>query len=119
MPNVFGFREGEARRILRAANSHSLSPSNRNPEASEFPLGDRECWIAKSPSGGVPARSGDTPGLASCILYEIDDNGELAATSGSIDVYNIASSSVAGDTYLVIETEQMSGKTICIVEDCG
>lgn len=82
-------------------------------------------YIAKSPAGGIPARSSDTPGSAACDIYFINDDGDLEARKDSNDnqisqtVYNLSASAVAADTYIQCKQEIFSGKLLCDFEDCG
>ena len=82
-------------------------------------------YIAKSPAGGIPAISSDTPGTASVTLYKINSDGDLVTADDqygdSVDVtaYNLASSAVAGDTYIQLKQEVASGKLLVDFEDCG
>ena len=82
-----------------------------------------DMYIAQSPSdpgGGIPARSGTTPGSAECELYFINTSGELAKHSHlKEDVYNLSESAVAAGVYIQVKRDSLSGKLLCDYEDCG
>lgn len=78
----------------------------------------RRVAIAKAPSGGIPARSGTTPGSASCTFWEIGTGPTLAATSVSETVYNISGTAVAANALITVNREYLSGLWIVIMESC-
>lgn len=78
----------------------------------------RRVAIAKAPSGGIPARSGTTPGSATCTFWEIGTGPTLAATSVSETVYNISGTAVAANALITVNREYISGLWIVIMESC-
>jgi hypothetical protein len=62
-------------------------------------------YVAYTPSGGIGAMSGTTPGSASCTIYQLDPagSGDIVATL-ALDrtVYNISTALVSGDTYILV-----------------
>ena len=68
--------------------------------------------IALTPPGGIAAldvqTSGtgdfddDKPGSATCDIYYIDGDGEMADTGSSVTVYNVAEFAVDGDMWIII-----------------
>lgn len=66
-----------------------------------------DVYHAKSPSGGIPAVSGSTPGSATCDLYWLGSGGTLtkmqdeAGNDMTATIYN-DSSEVAGDVWLKV-----------------
>ena len=78
--------------------------------------------IAKSASATITARSTDTPGSGLVDFYHITGSTDLTLTaiSGSSDqtVYNIASSEVAANTFLLVQQDE-DGYYWVVVEDCG
>lgn len=82
-----------------------------------------EGFIYYTPSGGISARSGTTPGTADCTPYYIDSSGDLAeltdddGNSQTHEVLNIFASAIAGNTY--ITAKRVYNKLIADAEDCG
>lgn len=80
--------------------------------------------IAKTGGSGIAARTGTTPGSASCTLYKINSSGVLETAkdrSGSdvtVTVYNLSAYAVEADTYIQAKQEMVSGKFLCDFEDC-
>lgn len=85
----------------------------------------QKIYIAKSGAGGITACSSNTPGTANVVVYRINSDGNLeAATDSNGDTYsqtvfNLASSAVAGNTYIHLKQEIVSGKLLVDFEDCG
>lgn len=77
----------------------------------------RRVAIALSPVGGIPARSGATPGTATCTLYQIS-SGSLSATTNTETVYNLSAAAVSGSAYIAINREYVSGQWVVIMESC-
>ncbi len=82
-------------------------------------------YVAKTGAGGIAALSGNTPGSGTVTLHRKDGNGDLAAlTDGTgADItktaYNLASTSVAGSTWVQLKQEITSGMLLVDFEDCG
>lgn len=81
-------------------------------------------WIFKTPGGGIAARSGTTPGSASCTPYYIDTDGptltELtddAGASQTVTVYHIGADTIAGDVYIM--AKEVYGVLVADMEDCA
>lgn len=81
-------------------------------------------FILKTPSGGISAMTGTTPGKADCTVHAINADGELielpnAATGDAqtYEVFNIFSGDVAGDAY--ITAKLCFNRLIVDAEDCG
>jgi hypothetical protein len=69
----------------------------------------------KSPSGGIPAMSGSTPGSATCTLYTYDGTDFTLGTE-TITVKNVYSSSTAGNNLTWVAW--WSGAWFVITEGC-
>lgn len=67
----------------------------------------QEVYIAKIPGGGLPARSGTTPGSANCTIYRIVDGPSIkvAGTSLTKKVYNLSTTAIAADSYIAIKRD--------------
>lgn len=74
--------------------------------------------IIRTPTGGIPARSGATPGSAVCTVYQINAAIHLtpATPARTETVYNICDVPVAGDTYGKAERDEESCKYIIDLE---
>jgi hypothetical protein len=57
-------------------------------------------YLVKTPSGGIPARSGTTLGSASCTIQVIDKSNDQISDGESVDVLNLSEAVVAGDSYI-------------------
>ena len=83
-----------------------------------------ETLIAKSPSGGVPARTGNQPGTASCDVYTIgiDANGdpelEQYDPAYAVTGHNLASTAVAGSAWITLKYHMQSERWLVDWEDC-
>lgn len=76
--------------------------------------------VVKTPSGGIPARSGDEPGSTMCDVYEW--NGSQFVDSGSDStIHNLSGAAVAGNAYLIaVRIEGPNGHVwLADWEDCA
>ncbi|NNE62363.1 MAG: hypothetical protein HKN35_15835 [Woeseia sp.] len=79
-------------------------------------------YIFKTPTGGIPARSVDTPGNAACTPYQINASGDLEEIldaqeqSQTLTVYHIGGSAVEEDVY--IQAKTVNGSIVVDMEDC-
>jgi hypothetical protein len=74
-------------------------------------------YVAYTGGSGIAARSGTTPGSATVTLYTLS-GGTLATATTTDTAYNLSTSAVAASAYVVCMREQISGKLICVWEDC-
>jgi hypothetical protein len=65
-----------------------------------------EVYVAKTPTTGIPARSGTTLGEAACDIYRVVSAVVEAVPSFSEKVYNLQPSAVGGDTYIGIKRDK-------------
>lgn len=81
----------------------------------------RRVAIALTPSGGIPARSGDTPGTATITLCQIDGTNGIVTTSVTETGYNIATADVTEDEYVIVNREYISGQWVVtgLVSECA
>lgn len=112
----------ELQRMLRWFNA-------RRPDLSaETPLLQSQVrvMIFKTPSGGIPAAAGNTPGSAECELWDFDpETGDLTARLDAqgapvtLTVFNTFGSA-AGTTQgtLIHAKEHVSGRLLVDAEDC-
>ncbi len=74
--------------------------------------------IAKSPSGGIPARVGNTVGTALCPLWYLNDSDVLtayvdeSAVQVTVPVKNLYATPVAGNSWLAVTQEVLSWKIL-------
>ena len=117
------FSESASRRLVAAMKRVEHTPTRTPPPAlpttSAYPGG----YIAKTGSGGIAARSGTTPGSATVTLYYVSSGVLTKRTDSSgadvtVTAYNLSTTAVAGDAYIVIQPELLSGKLIATWEDC-
>lgn len=110
-----GFTMDGARRIVEA--TRYVERINRRPPASRprGPAGGSDPRYARAPSGGIPARVGDTVGKAMCTLCHLE--GDVLVDDGRAEVVNQFGSIVgAGGKRLVVAV--ISGRLGVISEDC-
>lgn len=64
-----------------------------------------DCYVALTPSGGIPARSTTTPGNAECDLYVVAEGDSADIALQDIDksaiVANVSESEIEGSTYVL------------------
>lgn len=74
-------------------------------------------FLMKTAAGGIPARSGTTAGKAACTLCMIANDGTIAETNTSVDVYNPFGSDVSGTAYITVKV--INGAQLVVdAEDC-
>ncbi len=107
----YGFEKPIAKRLRDTVRGSGLSigPDDGIPE-------QRRVAICLTPSGGIPARSGTTPGTATVTLCMIDGTNGIVTTSVTETAYNIGGTSVAGSIYTPLEREYIGGEWI-VVDD--
>lgn len=112
---VFGFNRNDAQQLVNLIGSQGGEVKQFEYDLTQ---GQKPVVHAKSPLGGIPARSGLTMGSATCDLFSCNSSGVLVDSGTNITVYNMASGAVAGDVQIVAAKND-AGLYVCIVEDCG
>jgi hypothetical protein len=114
MPNLYAFRNKDtAEKLNRFAGT--LEPSATNVvRSSRFMTPN---MVMKTKAGGIPARTGDTAGVAKCLLLGAAPDGTMTEIGAEADVLNPFSSAIAGDTYIVASVCQEV--LVAVAEDCG
>ncbi len=75
--------------------------------------------LVYSPRLGIPARSGTTPGSASCELVFLFPQTNIITYSGASEtIYNMADSAVEGNTLLQAKIDGFSGQYVVDWEEC-
>jgi len=88
-----------ARRISQAVTTVERSIGSGSKLGLD-PTTNHSSVIVKTPSGGIPARSGTTLGSASCTIQVVDKSNDSISDGSSIDVLNLSTTAVAGTTYI-------------------
>lgn len=72
------------------------------------PIPTPRAIIAKTPGGGIAARSGKTPGSATCDIFYIDTSGTATLTDSTYNetVYNLTDTAIPGDAYIHVGQER-------------
>lgn len=78
--------------------------------------------LAKTPSGGIPARSSITAGVATCTLAELyDDSGTIKirekSPTESVSIYNSTSVTISGSAWIHWKTD--GSYKVIDVDDCN
>lgn len=76
-------------------------------------------YIAKSGGAGIPARVGNKPGEGTVTIYRIDKDYRLQETGQTERVLNLSGEEVAGEKYLQLVREIVSGELLVNYEDCS
>jgi hypothetical protein len=116
MPDVWGFTKptadkvvaffGEPRTISRARTQRNKTP---------WKIGGASI-LAKTPSVGIPARSGATLGSATCTRISVS-GGTRSETTDPLVIYNNFLSAVSGDVDII--AAEIDGIWIVQAEDCS
>lgn len=81
-------------------------------------------YLAKCDGSGISARSGTTLGSGTVTLYTTNASHQLTAwtdrngTAITKTAYNMSTTAVAANAYVVVVQELLSGKLIAVWEDC-
>jgi len=89
-----------ANRISRAVTNIERLNNSSKGLGGFNPSTNYSSVIVKTPSGGIPARSGTTLGSASCTIQVVDKSNDSISDGSSIDVLNLSTTAVAGTTYI-------------------
>lgn len=123
MPQRYALNEKQARWVSSKSRSgKSSQPAVRNESPRQPPLS--QAAIALTGGSAIAARSGTTPGSATVTLYYISSGALTAYTNINGDpitvtAYNLATSTVAANTYIQVKREFLSGTWLIDFEDCG
>ena len=93
--------------LERMIESEANTPQNDSvPHQKQRPYQTPEVYLALTPSGGISALSGTTPGHADCQVYQVI-NGTAQLTSGPVKtVYNFTASAIGGSKLVTIMREK-------------
>jgi hypothetical protein len=97
------------------ARIHSRQNNGGSPEQPPYWNQSPEVYVAKIPTGGIPARTGTTPGQADCEIFKIDTTGTPTLTAVELpstdpferSVYNVYDAEIpASQGYALINRDK-------------
>jgi hypothetical protein len=88
-----------ARRISQSVTTVERMAGSR-AQLGNRPVVNFGSYLVKTPSGGIPARSGTTLGTASCTIQVIDKTNDQISDGESVDVLNLSDTAIGGTTYI-------------------
>lgn len=108
--HVYGFSKPDALHVLQKLGIGGGGETG----LSDRPNGP---WLVIAKNGGsaIAARSGSTISSQSCTIQYVA-SGTISAASDTITVYNLSTTAVAADAYIV--AAKASGVWIAVWEDC-
>lgn len=92
--------QNAARRIANSVTAVERLQYSSIAKTGNLPTTNYGSYLVKTPSGGIPARSGTTLGSASCTIQVIDKSTDGISDGESIDVLNLSDSAIGGTTYI-------------------
>lgn len=95
---LFGPRD--RRRISEAVTGFEKQKHSSKRRTGKGLDTNRASVLVKTPSGGIPARSGTTLGKADCTIQDVDKSTDGLSDGGTLSVYNSSDSAVSGSVYI-------------------
>lgn len=92
--------ENAARRIAQSVTASERLKYSSISKIGNGPTTNFGSPIVKTPSGGIPARSGNTAGHATCVIQSLDKSTYGLSVGEDLEVINLSSTAVAGDIYV-------------------
>lgn len=92
--------ENAARRISAAVTDVERMRNSSTLSGTNLLRTNYGSYLVKTPSGGIPARSGTTLGTASCTIQLIDKDTDGISDGESVDVLNLSDTAIGGTTYI-------------------
>jgi hypothetical protein len=92
--------ENAARRISAAVTDVERMRNSSTLSGTNLLRTNYGSYLVKTPSGGIPARSGTTLGAASCTIQVIDKDTDQISDGESVDVLNLSDTAIGGDIYI-------------------
>jgi hypothetical protein len=123
MADVWGFKKQNHDTLLQVARERRLQPQGSVTVDPLTPSRLRQWVVAKTPAGGISARTNDTPGSAVCVIYHLNADGDLEALTDANNndvtetILNMAGD-IAADTYIQFKMDA-DGNRWADTEDCG
>lgn len=118
---IYGFNKDDTIELLNLiGNADGEFPEG--PFGRDIGGGSGGTGLAKTPSGGIPARSSITAGVATCTLAELyDDSGTIKirekSPTESVEIYNSTSVTISGGAWIHWKTD--GSYKVIDVDDCS
>ena len=94
MPTLHALTEADRQKLRRFIHQCEREVRNPENESQEFTVDPApDCYIAKTPGAGIPARSGTTPGSAGCDIYKLSGT-TLTSAGFSKTIKNLGTTAV-------------------------
>lgn len=107
---TYGFNKADAGELINLIGSADSEHSDWHNIPS-----DGSSLVAKSPGGGIAARSGTTVSSATCTVWQRSGT-TLSATTQTITVYNLSTTAVGNTVYIVATMTNIGW--VAVWEDC-
>lgn len=127
--NLYGFKDESTAKTLKAIAVFEQQRPDTTDQGGDFggqPRPSQNVMPVRGLSGGgamlrtqsvgIAAMVGDTPGMATCDMWGFQDATTIADAAKEVDVYNIFSTAIAGNTY--ITAKRINGRWVVDAEDC-
>ena len=92
--------QNAARRIASSVTAVERLQYSSIAKTGNLPTTNYGSYLVKTPSGGIPARSGDTLGNADCTIQVIDKATNVVTDGETLNVLNLSSTVVSGNIYV-------------------
>jgi hypothetical protein len=106
-PRTYGFSKTDAEELLQVIGNGDAEYAEMKPRSSG---GGSGCVIAVANSG-IAARSGTTPGSATCTEYRVVA-GDLVTNTNTFTVLNLSLFAIPSGAFIVANKERISGQWI-------
>ena len=93
------FNRRDRERIARNVTASEKQVLSSKSRALSRPQTNQASVMVKTPTGGIPARSGTTLGSATCTIQTIDRSTGQVTSGDTITVFNSGSSNIEGGAY--------------------
>lgn len=108
----------DALRLISKERQRRTATNQGPADVAEISYG----FVLKTPSGGIPAASGEDCGRAECDLYYVTNEGKrkpfmVDGQAVKRTVFNVFDGSIAGDTF--ITAKKTYGKLVADAENCS
>lgn len=94
------FTKPAMRRIAKTVTTFEKQANSSTSRTLQHSQTNYGSYLVKTPSDGIPARSGTTLGTASCTIQVIDKDTDQISDGESVDVLNLSDTAIGGDIYI-------------------